>query len=265
LFWIGAEKREESGPEEGGPNQLEMSADQLPTTGWYPVPPAQELEAIGVDFQAQAQAQGQSTTPSLHKPHCIWGKKRYLQQNDWSKVRREERERVRRLHLHGVEVRDLPPSHKLHGEQGLFATRKWLQFDVLGEYTGLIVGRDCYGHYVASLEDCSDHDSSLGIDAETCGNELRFINSHIGIAFSPNVTMRTVYVNTLPHIVLVCTTDIEVGEEFLLDYGASYNAAYLTGEPKTISVTMSDEASILAWSALPGGGSDSDSDSDSNH
>jgi hypothetical protein len=127
-----------------------------------------------------------------------------------------------------VEVRDLPKGHFLHGigQQGLFATTKFWQFDILGEYVGKIVGDDVNGHYVAALED-KTHSESLGIDAETMGNEMRFINSYLNIAFYPNVTMRTSYIATYPHIVLVCTRDIEAGEEFLLDYGEAYNRAYL--------------------------------------
>lgn len=48
---------------------------------------------------------------------------------------------------------------------------------------------------------------------------MRFINSHINIAHGPNVTLRTAYIGDLPHLLVVCLRDIEVGEEFLLDYG----------------------------------------------
>ena len=89
------------------------------------------------------------------------------------------------------------------------------------------------GHYVAALEDKATSDS-LGLDAEHCGNELRFINSYLNISFYPNVTMRTVYINTFPHLVVVCTKDIEPGDELLLDYGEGYNQAFIY--PKQISV-----------------------------
>jgi len=237
-----------------------MEAGGSPTeTGWYPGPPPSGNDFAQAGVLAPPPA---PPAPPAHVPHALWSTKRYLQQNDWSKVSREERERVRRNHIHGVEVRDLPVGHKLHGEQGLFATRKYEQFDVLGEYTGLIVGKNCFGHYVASLEDTT-HDESLGIDAEKCGNEMRFINSHLNIAFTANVTMRTLYLNTLPHIVLVCTTDIEPGEEFLLDYGAVYNAAYLSSTPRTVTAAMTPEASAKAWSELAGGGGDSESEGES--
>ena len=194
------------------------------------------------------------------EPHPIWKEKKYYKSNNWGKISKEERERVRRHRVEGVEVRDLPEGHKLHGEQGLFATRKFKQYDVLGEYTGLIVGHHSFGHYVASLEDVKDHESSLGIDAATCGNEMRFINSFIGLAFTPNVTLRTAYVDTLPHILIVCIADIEVGDEILLDYGKAYNNAYLLAKPN-VTVTMSDEKSLQAWGELAGADS-SDSDKD---
>jgi hypothetical protein len=73
-------------------------------------------------------------------------------------------------------VRTLPPAHKLHGELGLFATCPFQAFDVLGEYTGVIVDAAVNGHYVASLEERV----SLGVDAAVSGNELRFINSFLG-------------------------------------------------------------------------------------
>jgi len=87
------------------------------------------------------------------------------------------------------------------------------------------------GHYVACLED-KPHEDSLGLDAATCGNELRFINSYLNIAHFPNCTMRTVYMNTYPHLVIICTYPIEIGDEFLLDYGEAYTEAYLKPKPK---------------------------------
>jgi SET domain len=52
------------------------------------------------------------------------------------------------------------------------------------------------------------------------------------VDFAPNVTMRTVYINTYPHIAIVCTRDIEPGEELLLDYGEAYTKAFLTPKEK---------------------------------
>ena len=89
-----------------------------------------------------------------------------------------------------------------------------------------------------ALEDKTTLDS-LGLDAQDCGNELRFINSYLNVDFGPNVTMRTVYINTYPHICIVCTKDIEIGDEFLLDYGEAYNKAFLTPAAKIPNIPVS--------------------------
>ena len=89
-----------------------------------------------------------------------------------------------------------------------------------------------------ALEDKTTLDS-LGLDAKNCGNELRFINSYLNVDFGPNVTMRTVYINTYPHICIVCMRDIEIGDEFLLDYGEAYNKAYLTPPVKVPNIPVS--------------------------
>jgi hypothetical protein len=57
-----------------------------------------------------------------------------------------------------------------------------------------------------------------------------------GLARGPNVALRTVYINTLPHVVFVCTTAVAIDDEFLVDYGVAYNTAYLSGKPRTITV-----------------------------
>jgi hypothetical protein len=152
------------------------------------------------------------------------GKVSFTSCNQWpKKISKHTREKVRRKAVVGVEVRDLGPGHLLEGEQGLFATKQFHKFDVIGEYTGEIVPADVCGHYVACLED-KEQGASVGLNAEFVGNELRFINSHIGIAFYPNVCMKTVYIDTFPRIIIICTADtIALDEELLLDYGENYN------------------------------------------
>ena len=139
----------------------------------------------------------------------------YLVSNNWHLIPKNIASSSRRQYIHGVEVRKLGKDHFLCGEHGLFATRKFSRFDIIGEYTGMVVGSTVNGHYVAALEDTT-HEASLGVDAQKCGNEMRFINSHLNISFSANVTMRTAYVNSYPHILLVCTQDIEPEDELLL-------------------------------------------------
>ena len=140
---------------------------------------------------------------------------RYLINNNWHLIPKDIASKSRRQHIQGVEVRKLGKDHFLSGEHGLFSTRKFSKFDIIGEYTGMVVGSTVNGHYVAALEDTT-HEASLGVDAQNSGNEMRFINSHLNISFSANVTMRTAYVNSYPHILLVCTQDVEPGDELLL-------------------------------------------------
>jgi hypothetical protein len=80
--------------------------------------------------------------------HPIWKEKglKYTYKNIWnSQIQKERKEKARRFGVEGVEVRDLPSSHFLHGEQGLFALKPFQPFDILGEYTGLVVGNDVVG------------------------------------------------------------------------------------------------------------------------
>jgi hypothetical protein len=51
-------------------------------------------------------------------------------------------------------------------------------------------------------------------------------------------------------ILLVATRDIEVGEEFLLDYGEAYTKAFLLPKPKSLSTNI---AADVLESELPGG------------
>lgn len=116
-----------------------------------------------------------------------------------------------------------------------------IRFDILGEYVGLVV--DCRvsppSRFLATLvnEDGSEGAGAsnrsclnLGVDAQDSGNELRFINSFRGIASTPNVVMRTGYLNSYPHIILVCGRDIQPGDEILLDYGSDYDNKYILAQ-----------------------------------
>ena len=212
---------------------------------WYPhPPPSSSAEATNTLIVIPP-----LPPPVFPPPHPIWSTSslKYTSSNVWPpSIRKETKEKIRRHAIAGVEVRDLPTGHFLHGtgQQGLFAVAKFEKFDILGEYTGRIVGDEVNGHYVAALEDKA-HSESLGVDGEVYGNELRFINSYLNIDFFANVTMRTAYVNTLPHILIVCMRDIEIGEEFLLDYGDAYNKAYLIPKekaPETPRISMAELA-----------------------
>lgn len=158
------------------------------------------------------------------------GKVVYRTTNNWENIEQKRIEACKRFSARGVEGRLLPTDHPLCGEYGLFAVQRFARFDIIGEYVGKVVDADVTGHYVAALEDGS-HDQSLGLDAEFTGNEMRFINSYLGVADRPNAIMKTVYINALPHIVIICTEEIQPEEEILFDYGEEYNNAYLRPAP----------------------------------
>lgn len=225
---------------------------------WYPGPPPQTLPAHVLD-------QLQNTPPEPDPKERLLGicqslNVKYLDSNYWGEIPKPMAQATRRFQVKGTEVRKLPPNHFLHGEHGLFATQRFHKFDIIGEYVGKITGKNAGGHYVAALED-KPHEESLGIDAEHWGNEMRFINSYLNVAFKANVTMRTAYVNTYPHILIVAQEDIDVGEELLLDYGDAYTQAYLTPNTRKVESALTAEELLTA---LPMGGSSSDSEDDGN-
>ena len=232
-------------------------------TDWYPPRFSDMFSDNNENLTSESNIPPTITSPiSQPNPrHWKWdkGDLKYLNCNKWAfNVSKEMKENCRRHTVHGVIVKDLAHNHPLYGEQGLYTTKKFEKFDVIGEYLGLIVGPEVKcGHYLAALED-KLHDDSLGLDAAHCGNEMRFINSYIGIDFSPNVTMRTVYMNTYPHLVIVATRDLDIGEELLLDYGQAYNQLYILKKEegkKELDFSIVREA-------LPGMISDTDDESD---
>lgn len=171
-------------------------------------------------------------TIKMIEQHRIFkeGEVTYINTNDWDSygISNDIKEASRSHTIKGVIVRDLPSNHVLSGQQGLFATEKFDKFDILGEYTGIITGEDkLSGQYLACLESSKDNHVSLGIDSELYGNEMRFINSYLNIDFTPNVMMKTAYISTYPHVMIIATREIEIGEEILLDYGSDYNNLFI--------------------------------------
>lgn len=206
------------------------TSDKVTEVSWYPGPPKTEIPMVSSVFEKLQLEEKEKQ--EQEDPWKATGVK-YTSSNKWQGIDKTKIENSRRHKIHGVEIRKLPKGHPLAGEYGLFAAKRFSKFDIIGEYTGKIVGNTIGGHYVAVLED-KEYDDSLGIDAEKHGNEMRFINSFLNVDFEANVVMKTVYVNTYPHIVIVCKKDIEVGDELLLDYGEEYTKAYLTAKPKII-------------------------------
>lgn len=199
-------------------------------------------------------------------PAVIWkksegGKIKYLSQNDWKFVGQDTKNSTRRHEITGVEVRDLPLGHACYGQQGLYATKSFKRFDIIAEYTGVVVPKDKGGHYVAILEDIA-YEDSVGVNAETAGNEMRFINAFQGVGERANVKMRTVYINTFPHIIVLCTEDIEEGEELLLDYGEEYTKMYLTAKKSQAPGSDKDFSRFLPFSDNPFHSSSDEEDKD---
>jgi hypothetical protein len=72
-------------------------------------------------------------------------------------------------------------------------------------------------------------DEKLGVDGYHAGNELRYINDYRTdiLSFdddtkqtkSPNVEVTQVYVDGLPHVILITSKAITKHTEFLCDYG----------------------------------------------
>lgn len=86
---------------------------------------------------------------------------------------------------------------------------------------------------------------------------MRFINAFQGIAERANVKMRTAYINTIPHILILCTEDIDIGEELLLDYGEEYTKTYMSAAPVPTQPSVS-----IRWRELAGRDDDDESSED---
>jgi len=146
----------------------------------------------------------------------------YLISNDWSNIRNYKKSKS----IDGVEVRVLPKGHILEGQKGLFATKAFSRYDVIGEYTGVVrklESADSDNRYLFYL--VGDH---LVVDAQDYGNELRFSNSNMNISQEANTAARISNIGGLPRILYICTNDIEAGEEMLIDYGNTYNEKFLS-------------------------------------
>lgn len=109
----------------------------------------------------------------------------------------------------------------------LIALRDFAWGEELGPgigYCGELVHEDSrrVGQYTAECDDV------VSIDAQRCGNELRFINSFRGVGPEPNTQFHWRYrLNGLPYLAVVCVSNVKRGEEFLLDYGEPYDTVFL--------------------------------------
>ena len=184
--------------------------------------------------------------------HHLVSKAIHITSNIWPRHRtgKEMRKKATRSMLHGVEIRTLDTNHFLSGETGLFASNPFHQFDIVGEYCGVVMGdMDNGGEYSAHLQ------MTMALNAQDYGNETRAINHYKNIAKEPNVIMKICHVDELPRILIVCKADIAVGEEFLLNYGDDYVDYFLSGVDGKARSSMNHQQ--VDWSELStGGGND---------
>jgi hypothetical protein len=148
----------------------------------------------------------------------------YLCTNDWNFINNKHRFEKNHSSIEGIEVRVLPPNHLLAGEKGVFAKKKFEHYDVIGEYTGTIKHIDKTTDnnlYIFKLID------NFVIDGEKNSNELKYVNSYINISDSPNLIATVSYIDKYPRVLYICSRDIEIGEELLIDYGDEYNDIHI--------------------------------------
>jgi SET domain-containing protein len=92
----------------------------------------------------------------------------------------------------------------------------------------------------APTKNCSHY-----IDAESIGNQMRFINDYRNIASAPNVGffINPLRVNGYLVSVVVALRTIAKGEELLLDYGDKYWAEYSSWQTESCETVTTDEHS----------------------
>eukprot|EP01038_Epipyxis_sp_PR26KG_P006807 gene6807-9322_t len=116
------------------------------TTGWYPQKPIIEDMKDNIISNKQeddnnANIIDKSEELIDNSTISVWEelKVKYTSQNKWQSIPKDQLENSKRYKVHGVEVRKLPSNHFLSGQYGLFATKKFFKFDIVGEYTGKVV------------------------------------------------------------------------------------------------------------------------------
>jgi SET domain-containing protein len=125
--------------------------------------------------------------------------------------------------LKGFQVKKIvDKTHPCYNQCGLFSTTKWYSYDIVGEYKGEIlsiydVNRSIPSDYFAGFS--IDGFQGIGIDAQKYGSEMRFINHYKGISQKPNVKFVDYIDDASTRIMVVCTREINVGEELVVDYG----------------------------------------------
>lgn len=118
---------------------------------------------------------------------------------------------------------------------GLYATNNLRSGTVIGNYAGLVKRRlpDDSSQYLLSFLSEEESGIKLDIDAESFGNETRFINDFHGIASAPNCKYQ-IYddetrMSRAARVVVISA--IAPGEELLCDYGGFFNISAFGTDP----------------------------------
>lgn len=129
------------------------------------------------------------------------------------------------------EIRPLPFKHPAYckgiSEYGYFAIEPISENTFIGEYAGRWKYRqkNDKSRYLAkvNLDDATNLDFELDVDADTIGNETRFINSASkDCKLKQNARMETVWSDGFLCIFVYAISFIQPNEEIILDYGNDY-------------------------------------------
>lgn len=224
-----------AGPGEGGHHgarEVDAGAPAAPDRG------AAVAEAARVISTVDKAAEAPSLPPELvlaHKEPPGWPRDvAYSHQQDWSKVPAPMMNIVRDL-LAGnqrralpLEVRGVPKGHAAYPGAGLFAAQRLPAGVHVVDYAGHLVvqwgkaGEVNRSNYIFNL--FNSDGIFIDVDANSLGNESRFVNHYEGIRDKPNCTFRLESdERTGARRVGVFTlVDVPCGDELLVDYGGRF-------------------------------------------
>ena len=128
------------------------------------------------------------------------------------------------------EIKRLQPGHPAYfegvSENGYFAVEDVPANTFIGEMTGrwkYKQKKDKSRYLVKVYLTDINPDFDLDVDADSEGNEMRFVNStSFDLDIRENVRMETVWCSGYLCIFLYTITDVKKGEEFILNYGNDY-------------------------------------------
>ncbi|GAB5359404.1 hypothetical protein AAMO2058_000540900 [Amorphochlora amoebiformis] len=139
--------------------------------------------------------------------------------------------------IEGVKIEIVGPEHPCYSpgqsNRRLIATREFTWGEELGPGIGFC-GELVHDGMRTSSKYTVECDEMVSVDAQRYGNELRFINSYKGIRETPNTQFHwRLRNNGMPYLAVVCVVSVRKGEEFLLDYGNTYDRKYLPDNGST--------------------------------